>query len=108
MRAARPDLAFSSDFIVGFPGEDEHDFQNTLDLIEEIQFVGAYSFKYSPRPGTPASIKEDIVSEDVKNERLYRLQELLNKQLILLRLMEIGVSVNSLQMMQLKFVLKKL
>ena len=75
-----PQIAISGDFIVGFPGETEKDFNDTLSLVEEINYSQAYSFKYSPRPGTPASIIEDIVSEDVKNERLYRLQELLNKQ----------------------------
>ena len=56
LRAVRSDLAFSSDFIVGFPGENDRDFRDTLNLIEEIRFVGAYSFKYSKRIGTPAAV----------------------------------------------------
>ena len=75
-----PGIAISGDFIVGFPGETEKDFNETLSLVREINYSQAYSFKYSPRPGTPASLIEDIISEDVKNERLYKLQELLNKQ----------------------------
>jgi tRNA-2-methylthio-N6-dimethylallyladenosine synthase len=74
LRAARPDLAFSSDFIVGFPGETEEGFRNTLALVDEIGFAGAYSFMYSPRPGTPAAEMADQVPAEVKAERLQRLQ----------------------------------
>jgi tRNA-2-methylthio-N6-dimethylallyladenosine synthase len=74
MRDARPDLAFSSDFIVGFPGETESDFRQTLTIIDEVGYAGAFSFKYSPRPGTPAAAMADQVPEPVKNERLARLQ----------------------------------
>jgi tRNA-2-methylthio-N6-dimethylallyladenosine synthase len=74
LRAARPDIALSSDFIVGFPGETEADFQATLDLVKTVGFAQAYSFKYSPRPGTPASSAADAVPETVKSERLARLQ----------------------------------
>jgi len=74
MREARPDMAFSSDFIVGFPGETEGDFEKTLELVDEIGYAGAFSFKYSPRPGTPAAAMADQVPEPVKNERLARLQ----------------------------------
>ncbi len=74
MRAAQPDIALSSDFIVGFPGETEKDFQATLDLVAAVGFAQAYSFKYSPRPGTPASGAESQVPEPVKSERLARLQ----------------------------------
>jgi tRNA-2-methylthio-N6-dimethylallyladenosine synthase len=74
LRAARPDIALSSDFIVGFPGESEKDFQATLDLVAAVGFAQAYSFKYSPRPGTPASGAESQVPEAVKSERLARLQ----------------------------------
>ncbi|MDB5396132.1 MAG: miaB [Rhodospirillales bacterium] len=74
LRAARPDIALSSDFIVGFPGETEKDFQATLDLVVAVGFAQAYSFKYSPRPGTPASSAADAVPEAVKSERLARLQ----------------------------------
>jgi len=80
MRTARPDIAFSSDFIVGFPGESEDDFRTTLALIDAVGFAGAFSFKYSPRPGTPAADRPDQVSEEVKSERLYRLQEKIDHQ----------------------------
>ncbi|MDP6895876.1 MAG: tRNA (N6-isopentenyl adenosine(37)-C2)-methylthiotransferase MiaB [Rhodospirillales bacterium] len=80
LRAAQPNLALSSDFIVGFPGENDRDFQDTMDLVQEIGFVGAYSFKYSPRPGTPAAIMEWQVAEGVKKDRLAALQDLLNAQ----------------------------
>lgn len=79
IRAARPDIALSSDFIVGFPGETEEDFAATLDLAREVQYAQAYSFKYSPRPGTPAA-DEDQLDEAVKSDRLARLQEVLNAQ----------------------------
>jgi len=80
IRAARPDLALSSDFIVGFPGETDKDFEDTLDLIENVGFAQAYSFKYSPRPGTPAAESDAHVPESVKSERLQRLQALLHQQ----------------------------
>ncbi len=80
LRGARPDLALSSDFIVGFPGESAADFQATLDLVGEIGFAQAFSFKYSPRPGTPAASAGDQVPEPVKTERLAALQALLREQ----------------------------
>jgi tRNA-2-methylthio-N6-dimethylallyladenosine synthase len=80
VRAAREDIAFSSDFIVGFPGESEADHQATLSLVEEIGFASAYTFKYSPRPGTPAAELPEQVPEDVKSERLYQLQALITRQ----------------------------
>ncbi len=80
LRAVRPDLALSSDFIVGFPGETDQDFEDTLDLIRRVNFAQAYSFKYSARPGTPAAEHQDQVPEVVKSERLQRLQALLNEQ----------------------------
>jgi tRNA-2-methylthio-N6-dimethylallyladenosine synthase len=67
-------MAFTSDFIVGFPGESEEDFAATLALISEVGYAGAFSFKYSPRPGTPAAERDDQVDEAVKVERLARLQ----------------------------------
>ncbi len=73
IRAARPDIVLSGDFIVGFPEETDRDFQDTLDLIEEVRYGYAYSFKYSTRPGTPAA-ERDQLPEDVKSERLQRLQ----------------------------------
>lgn len=79
LRDARPDLALSSDFIVGFPGESDQDFEDTLDLVRQVQFAQAYSFKYSERPGTPAAEHKEQVPEDVKNERLQRLLTVLNE-----------------------------
>ncbi len=80
LRSARPDIALSSDFIVGFPGEGEDDFRATLDLIREVEYAQAYSFKYSARPGTPAAERDDQVAEEVKAERLAELQALLGAQ----------------------------
>ncbi len=80
LRAARPDLALSGDFIVGFPGEGEADFRATLDLVAEVGYAQAFSFKYSPRPGTPAVAMEGQVPEAEKAERLARLQALLARQ----------------------------
>jgi tRNA-2-methylthio-N6-dimethylallyladenosine synthase len=80
IRAARPDVAMSGDFIVGFPGETEEDFQATLDVVNEVRYAQAFSFKYSPRPGTPGAEFEDQVPEAVKDERLQRLQALLTEQ----------------------------
>jgi tRNA-2-methylthio-N6-dimethylallyladenosine synthase len=79
LREARPHLALSSDFIVGYPGESELDFRATLDLVSEIEFAQAFSFKYSPRPGTPAAIERQV-PEPAKAERLAELQALLQKQ----------------------------
>ena len=80
LRAARPDLALSSDFIVGHPGETEADFTATLDLIRDVGFAQAYSFKYSPRPGTPAASAPGQVEEAEKDRRLATLQALLRDQ----------------------------
>ena len=81
IRAARPDIALSGDFIVGFPGETDADFEATMDLVREVNYASAYSFKYSPRPGTPAAEKGDkMVDFDVASERLQRLQELITQQ----------------------------
>jgi tRNA-2-methylthio-N6-dimethylallyladenosine synthase len=80
LRAARPDIALSSDFIVGFPGETDADFEATLALVAEIGFAAAYSFKYSPRPGTPAALIAAQVPESVQDARLQRLQALLREQ----------------------------
>ena len=74
LRHARSDIAFSSDFIVGFPGESDADFQSTLDLVDEIGFIGAYSFKYSARPGTPAAAIPGQVPDKIKSDRLKTLQ----------------------------------
>jgi tRNA-2-methylthio-N6-dimethylallyladenosine synthase len=80
IRAARPDIALSGDFIVGFPSETEADFQATLDLIAAVGYASAFSFKYSRRPGTPAAGMADQVEDEVKSERLTRLQAVLERQ----------------------------
>jgi len=80
LRKARPDITFSSDFIVGFPGETEEDFMDTVDMIERVKFVSCYSFKFSARPGTPAANMQNLIRDDIASERLSRLQTLLNKQ----------------------------
>jgi tRNA-2-methylthio-N6-dimethylallyladenosine synthase len=80
LRNARPDLAFSSDFIVGFPGESDADFAATLALVREVGYAQAFSFKYSPRPGTPAATMPGQIPDAVKAERLARLQALLGEQ----------------------------
>ena len=79
VRDARPGLALTSDFIVGFPGETESDFADTLALISEVGFSGAYSFKYSPRPGTPGADMDDQIAEEIKTERLQRLQDAIER-----------------------------
>jgi tRNA-2-methylthio-N6-dimethylallyladenosine synthase len=79
-RAVCQDIAFSSDFIVGFPGETAEDFKATLALVTQIGYAGAYSFKYSPRPGTPAAEMQEMVSAGEMDERLARLQELIDSQ----------------------------
>ncbi len=80
IRAARPDIALSGDFIVGFPGETDRDFSETMALVETVAYAQAYSFKYSPRPGTPAAARDDQVPDAVKSERLAELQALLDRQ----------------------------
>jgi tRNA-2-methylthio-N6-dimethylallyladenosine synthase len=80
VRAARPDIAVSGDFIVGFPGETDADFEDTLQIVRAVNYAQAYSFKYSPRPGTPAADMEGQVPPAVMDERLQRLQALLNEQ----------------------------
>ncbi|MGD0865711.1 MAG: tRNA (N6-isopentenyl adenosine(37)-C2)-methylthiotransferase MiaB [Rhizomicrobium sp.] len=80
IRAARPNLALSSDFIVGFPGETDKDFDATLALMRQVNYAAAFSFKYSPRPGTPASASANQIPDDVKSERLRILQALLLEQ----------------------------
>ena len=75
VRATRSDIALSGDFIVGFPGETEEDFKATLSLVDEVGYASAYSFKYSPRPGTPAASMEDQIAPDLMNDRLQRLHQ---------------------------------
>ncbi|MFK0208330.1 tRNA (N6-isopentenyl adenosine(37)-C2)-methylthiotransferase MiaB [Agrobacterium sp. NPDC090283] len=80
IRSARPDIAMSGDFIVGFPGETDRDFEDTMAMVETVKYAQAFSFKYSTRPGTPGADLTDQVEEDVKAERLERLQALLLRQ----------------------------
>ena len=80
LRVARPDIALSSDFIVGFPEETDEDFEQTMELVRRVTFAQSYSFKYSARPGTPAAAMKNQVPEEVKTERLERLQALLIEQ----------------------------
>ncbi len=83
VRKVRPDIAFSSDFIVGFPGETDQDFEDTMEVVKKVGYQSAYSFKYSPRPGTPAAaMQAAIVREEIKGERLTRLQGLLNSEFL--------------------------
>jgi len=95
-RAARQDIAFSSDFIVGFPGEGEEDFLATLALVTQIGYAAAYSFKYSPRPGTPAAEMRETVSAADMDERLVRLQELIDRQQSAFNVAAIGTTVDVL------------
>ena len=80
MRAARSDIAISGDFIVGFPGETEEEFEETLNVVTQVKYASAFSFNYSSRPGTPGADMDNHVPEEVKSERLQRLQALLNEQ----------------------------
>jgi tRNA-2-methylthio-N6-dimethylallyladenosine synthase len=80
LRKARPDLAFSSDFIVAFPGETEEDFEETMDLVRRVGFASAYSFSFSARPGTPAANMGGLVRPEIASERLERLQALIREQ----------------------------
>jgi tRNA-2-methylthio-N6-dimethylallyladenosine synthase len=95
-RAARQDIAFSSDFIVGFPGETEEDFSATLALVTQIGYAAAYSFKYSPRPGTPAAEMQETVSAADMDERLVRLQKLIDSQQSAFNSAAIGTTVGVL------------
>lgn len=80
VRAARPDIALSGDFIVGFPGETEEEFADTLKIVEQVRYAQCYSFKYSPRPGTPAADMDGQVPAEVMDDRLARLQAVINRQ----------------------------
>ncbi len=90
VRAARPDIALSGDFIVGFPGETEADFADTLSLVDAMGHAQAFSFKYSPRPGTPAATMADQVPADVMDDRLQRLQAALNRDQHAFNLASVG------------------
>ncbi|MDX2073743.1 MAG: tRNA (N6-isopentenyl adenosine(37)-C2)-methylthiotransferase MiaB [Alphaproteobacteria bacterium] len=92
LRKVRPDIAFSSDFIVGFPGETDAEFEETMALVREAKYAQAYSFKYSPRPGTPAATDENQVPEDAKKLRLAQLQALLQEQQMAFNASTVGKS----------------
>jgi len=79
-REYKQDIAISGDFIVGFPGETDDDFEATLDIVKRVKYAHAYSFKYSPRPGTPAALKDHQIDEEIKSERLKTLQDLIRQQ----------------------------
>jgi tRNA-2-methylthio-N6-dimethylallyladenosine synthase len=91
VRAARPDIAVSGDFIVGFPGETDDEFEATLGIVEAVNYAQAFSFKYSPRPGTPAAEMEDQIPASVMDERLQRLQALLNVQQLAFNQAKVGL-----------------
>ena len=93
MRAARPDIAMASDFIVGFPGETERDFEDTMALVRAVGYASAYSFKYSRRPGTPAAEMLGQVPEEVKDARLQALQALLMEQQVAFNASKVGTTV---------------
>lgn len=90
LRKLRPEIEFSSDFIVGFPGETEQDFKDTMELVKKVKYAQAYSFKYSPRPGTPGAERKDQVPEEVKTERLFYLQKLIGEQQIMFNQNTVG------------------
>jgi len=90
VRAARPDIAISGDFIVGFPGETETEFEATLEIVRAVNYAQAYSFKYSPRPGTPAAQMENQVPLELMDERLQHLQALLNAQQLAFNRLRVG------------------
>jgi tRNA-2-methylthio-N6-dimethylallyladenosine synthase len=91
MRAARPDIALSGDFIVGFPGETEEDFQATLQIVDAVHYASAYSFKYSTRPGTPAATMEQQIPREIMDDRLQRLQERINAHQLAFNRSKIGL-----------------
>lgn len=96
IREARPDMAIAGDFIVGFPGETDRDFEDTLDLVRQVTYAGAFSFVYSPRPGTPAATMAGQVEEGVALERLHRLQALLFEQQTAFNAAQTGKTLNVL------------
>src|SRR5947199_5072109 len=91
-RAARPDIALSGDFIVGFPGETDEDFEAALQIVDEVRYASAYSFKYSARQGTPAAVMEDQIPGDVMDERLQRLQERINAHRLAFNRSKVGTN----------------
>ena len=91
VRAARPDIAISGDFIVGFPGETEEDFQATLQIVDAVRYASAYSFKYSARPGTPAAIMDNQIPREIMDDRLQRLQAKINQHQLAFNRSKAGV-----------------
>jgi tRNA-2-methylthio-N6-dimethylallyladenosine synthase len=91
MRAARPDIALSGDFIVGFPGETEQDFEATLKIVDAVRYAAAYSFKYSARPGTPAADMEDQIPREIMDDRLQRLQARITENQLAFNWSKVGV-----------------
>ncbi len=92
VRAARPDIAISGDFIVGFPGETEEDFEATLRIVDAVRYAAAYSFKYSARPGTPAASMDNQVTREVMNQRLERLHDRVNAHQLAFNRSKVGLS----------------
>jgi tRNA-2-methylthio-N6-dimethylallyladenosine synthase len=90
-RSARPDVAISGDFIVGFPGETEEEFEATLRIVDAVRYAAAYSFKYSARPGTPAAMMEDQIPGEIMDERLARLQERINAHQLAFNRSKVGI-----------------
>jgi tRNA-2-methylthio-N6-dimethylallyladenosine synthase len=96
IRAARPDIAMAGDFIVGFPGETDREFEDTLDLVRRVNYASAFAFMYSPRPGTPAAGMGKQVEPEVAKDRLHRLIELLTEQQIAFNAAQAGRTLNVL------------
>jgi tRNA-2-methylthio-N6-dimethylallyladenosine synthase len=96
MRAARPDVALSGDFIVGFPGETEDDFEATLRIVDEVRYASAYSFKYSPRPGTPAATMEEQIPREIMDDRLQRLQARIGEHQLAFNRSRVGMEIQVL------------
>jgi tRNA-2-methylthio-N6-dimethylallyladenosine synthase len=96
MRAARPDIALSGDFIVGFPGETEEDFEATLQIVDAVRYASAYSFKYSARPGTPAATMEGQIPRDMMDDRLQRLQARIGEHQLAFNRSKVGVDTSVL------------
>src|SRR6476469_4983170 len=96
MRSARSDVALSGDFIVGFPGETEEDFEATLQIVDAVRYASAYSFKYSPRPGTPAAMMEDQIERDIMDDRLQRLQARIAQHQLAFNRSKVGADTNVL------------
>jgi len=96
IRSARPDIALSGDFIVGFPGESEEDFEATLQIVDAVRYASAYSFKYSARPGTPAASMEDQIPREVMDDRLQRLQSRINEHRLAFNRSTVGIETEAL------------